>query len=314
MVGASELSRWKKETTAFCIVMSLLVLFDGAVIAARIYVRTAMIKGSLGWDDALLCLSYALFTAVCLMAMVDLEMVPSSVVYGMNSVPVSEFWLHEVKQVLFYVSSGFAKTAAALVLLRLTPDRSIRWLLIGSIGTVVIWTIVSTIATFVWCYYSDSDSLDACRSSVYFRAVFNIIIDYFYALLPVFMLRNTQMPLRLKIGALVLLCMGLFASTATVIRLVLLITMPTTGAEHQILLFILWTNVEVGLSIFAAGATALRPLLRRLPTCWLIKSRPGREGSEAYELESGSQSMRMRWTRNAGPQLDPISTGRFGCS
>lgn len=48
----------------------------------------------------------------------------------------------------------------------------------------------------------------ACSQIGYFRTVSNIFIDWFYALLPIFMLWKVHMSIRIKISVMLLLGLG----------------------------------------------------------------------------------------------------------
>lgn len=48
----------------------------------------------------------------------------------------------------------------------------------------------------------------ACTQVGYFRTITNIMIDYFYALLPIYILRKVRMSTRLKISVILLLGLG----------------------------------------------------------------------------------------------------------
>lgn len=76
---------------------------------------------------------------------------------------------------------------------------------------VGIWTVVMTVYTSWLCAQKGSSNYagsDTCRNIGYFRTISNIFIDYFYALLPIYMLWNIQMSTKLKISVLLLLGLG----------------------------------------------------------------------------------------------------------
>jgi hypothetical protein len=111
-----------------------------------------------------------------------------------------------------FISSGLVKLAVAMVLYRLAATKRLRWLLIGSMVVVVIWTTVMTLFSSWICAKGGSSnfaSSQTCANVGFFRTVSNIFIDYFYALLPIHMLRGVQMSRKLKASALFLLGLGI---------------------------------------------------------------------------------------------------------
>lgn len=115
-------------------------------------------------------------------------------------------------QLTVYIDSGLVKLAVALVLLRLATTRALRWLLITSMVVVVVWTIVMTIYASYLCAGTGSSSYagsKTCNFVGYFRTTSNIVIDYFYALLPVYMFWDVKLRLTLKLSVMALLGLGI---------------------------------------------------------------------------------------------------------
>lgn len=142
----------------------------------------------------------------------------------------------------------------------------------------------------------------ACTQVGYFRTITNIFIDYFYALLPIYILRKVKMSTKLKVSVLLLLGLGALyvtpfpslalishetqlgrvywqaythhsysASSATIVKLVIIVRLSTAkGEEAQALHYdlLLWADIELGMATFAASAAALRPLLKHIPNIW----------------------------------------------
>lgn len=97
------------------------------------------------------------------------------------------------------------------MLLRIVTKKGLRLLLYLSMVVVIAWTIVMTLYASWLCATSGSSNYAGSKTCMYvgyFRTSTNIIIDYFYALLPVYILWNVQMNLKLKLSALLLLGLG----------------------------------------------------------------------------------------------------------
>lgn len=104
------------------------------------------------------------------------------------------------------------KIAVALVLLRIAVTKGLRRLLIGSMVIVVVWTIIMTVYTSHLCATKGASNYagsKTCNVVGYFRTSTNIVIDYFYALLPVYILWNVKMQLMLKLTTIFLLGLGI---------------------------------------------------------------------------------------------------------
>ncbi|KAI3394015.1 hypothetical protein diail_3333, partial [Diaporthe ilicicola] len=146
--------------------------------------------------------------------------------------------------------------------------------LIVSIVVVLIWTFVTTLFASWLCATNGTTSYvsnSTCTVVGQFRTISNIFIDFFYALMPILLIRKAKMNFQMKLSVCLLLGLGLFASTATIAKLVIVMRLPTADAAGQKSLhyqLLIWADVELGMAIFCASAAALRPLLRKFSTIW----------------------------------------------
>ncbi|KAI1430136.1 hypothetical protein F5Y12DRAFT_709145 [Xylaria sp. FL1777] len=277
----------------------LFLVLDTLVVFTRVYVRTIVIPRGFGWDDFVLCLTYVGFV-------ISLGLGFTAMYYGYAADDVQP-WYDKDKATMFtygnqttlYISAGLVKLAVALVLLRISVSKGIRLLLIISMVIVGIWTIITIVFASGICATGGSSNWagsQKCTDVGYFRTISNIFIDYFYALLPVYILRGSQLQTKLKLIAIFLLGLGIFASTATIVKLVIIVRLSSAkGQEANDLHFdlLLWADIELGLAILAASAAALRPLLRHIPA-----------------LFDGTTKHRSRGTQESGPYHELMVNSR----
>ncbi|KAI3331974.1 hypothetical protein HD806DRAFT_546218 [Xylariaceae sp. AK1471] len=263
----------------------LFLVLDTIVVALRVYVRTVVVTRGFGWDDFVLCLTWMGFV-------ISLGFGFAAMRYG-YAAEDQQPWYDPAKvtqytyanQTTLYVAAGLVKLAVALVLFRISVARGVRWLLIGSMVVVGIWTVITVVFASWLCATNGTSNWagsETCTRVGYFRTISNIFIDYFYALLPVYILRGSQMKTRLKLIAIFLLGLGIFASSATIVKLVIIVRLPyATGKDAKGLHYdlLLWADIELGLAILAASAAALRPLLRHIPALLDGTSKHGTHGT-----------------------------------
>ncbi|KAL1864570.1 hypothetical protein Daus18300_007585 [Diaporthe australafricana] len=256
--------------------MVVLLVLDAMALVARVYVRVFMIK-AFWWDDATLCLSFLGYILACIMGFL-------SIYFGYAYDGPSGDWPHYnparaaqflyANQLTLYLTSGVVKVAVALVLLRLAFSKRYRVTLIISVVVVLIWTFVTTLFSSWLCLTNGTTSYvssSTCTVVGQFRTISNIFIDFFYSGLPILIIRKANMNFRLKLSVCLLLGLGLVASTATIVKLVIILRLPTAEGEAQKILhyqLLIWADVELGLAIFCASAAALRPLLRLFSRKW----------------------------------------------
>ncbi|KAI1369556.1 hypothetical protein F5Y08DRAFT_97124 [Xylaria arbuscula] len=264
----------------------LFLVLNTIVVFSRVYVRTVVIPGGFGWDDFVLCLTYTGFV-------ISIGLGFAAMHYGYAATDVQP-WYDVATATMFtygnqttlYVSAGLVKLAVALVLLRITVSKALRIILLISIGIVGVWTVITVVFASGICAKGGSSNWagsQRCTDVGYFRTISNIFIDYFYALLPIYILRGSQLQTKLKYIAIFLLSLGIFASTATIVKLVIIVRLPYAKGEaadglHYDLL--LWADIELGLAILAASAAALRPLLRHVPALFDGTTKNGTRGTE----------------------------------
>jgi len=218
------------------------LVLDSLVVFARVYVRTIIIKHGFGYDDLALCLTYIGYvlslgfgftamrygyaaedvqpyydktkaTRVCisLLAIGDWRMLQSVMTsYWLTTNGNLQFTYAD--QTTLYISAGLVKVAVALVLFRISVSKGMRLLLLGSMVVVGVWTIITVIYASWLCATSGSSNWagsETCSRVGYFRTISNIFIDYFYALIPIYILRGTKMKRKLKLIALFLLGLGI---------------------------------------------------------------------------------------------------------
>ncbi|KAI7780597.1 hypothetical protein LA080_015880 [Diaporthe eres] len=282
--------------------MTVFLVVDAVIITARVYVRTFMIR-AFGWDDATLCLSFVGFVIACIMGFMSIYFG-----YAYDGPPKDWPNFDEDKaqkylyanQLTLYLTSGVAKLAVALVLFRLAINKRFQVIIAASMAVVIVWTFATTLFSSWLCITHGTTSYlssSTCTAVGLFRTISNVFIDYFYAFLPIFIVKRAKMNTQMKVSVCILLGLGFFASAATIAKLVIIVRLSTVDKEAQEILhyqLLIWADVELGLAIFCASAAALRPLLRRFPMIW---------GS----AKTGSSNTPYGRTAGAGASCDPLS-------
>jgi hypothetical protein len=295
------------------------LILDTIAVGGRVYVRTKMITRGWGLDDYAMVVTYLGYV-------IHAGFHFTSMRYGYaaedkqpyyDAAKMTQFYF--ANQLTIYITAGLAKIAVALILYRLASTKRMRWIIIISIIVAAIWTLVMTLFTSWLCVKNGASSYassELCSRVGYFRTSSNIVIDYFYALLPIYLLWGVQMTRRLKLSVLFLLGLGIFASSATIVKLVVIIrltTAPPKEAEAMRYDLLLWADIELGLAIFAASAAALRPLLKHLPGIWDTLRTPKSHNSNSdavgpyREIYPGREMDRLS-KQTGRTELRPIPT------
>lgn len=130
--------------------------------------------------------------------------------------------------------------------------------------------------------------------SVYVYSAANIALDWYYALamVPLIWALQTMKPV-VKVSAILILGMGLFASIATLIRLKYLVGFADSRDPLLAIVPVgLWSWVEECLGMCAACIATFRPLLRLIPG---VRGASGNSGASPAYAGSGGDVMFVTW-------------------
>ncbi|KAK7971542.1 hypothetical protein PG989_016558 [Apiospora arundinis] len=249
-------------------------------VALRTYVRAFMVK-SFGLDDGFIILSVliALGSWICLCLQVP---------YGLGRhglVIPTEQRMH-FEHISFWktvmtdgFAMGFLRVSMALSLMRL--NREIKWYkysLYAIIVFVVLYTIQATVVLFTYCKpYSgwwefqwmnpfDPRCFDfnLFLDLTYWNISCNIFTDICLGVLPIPIVWNLKMKLRLRLYVIAILNLGYFSIVAGICKAVFMLT--TGGSPDNTFDYWVhfWQNLQLNIGIIAACAQFLRPLLGRV--------------------------------------------------
>ncbi|TKX25240.1 hypothetical protein C1H76_2473 [Elsinoe australis] len=264
---------------ALVIVNALFMGITALAVAMRIYVRAAM-KRQLGMDDVFI--GIALFFALAL---------------GLNSIVANQFFGWDrhiwdlpfsmyanslitamVGKILFTLAATFTRISLILFFYRLVKDahlRWYRWLLHASI----IWTVAVGItfiflsvficlpvkAYWTWPPIPTQKCIDEGLVTL-IAGVINSVTDLLVTLLPVPLIMRLRLPVKQRLGVLVLLCLGIVVTAAGVIRTYYIWKSLIGSWDITWYAFHLWIAacVEIDLAVLCACAPALKPLFSSL--------------------------------------------------
>ncbi|KAK1566070.1 uncharacterized protein LY79DRAFT_529490 [Colletotrichum navitas] len=272
-----------KTSTILGVVISFAVL-SWLCVAFRMHVRIKMVR-SLGWDDFFVILSLLSITTGSVGVCVSTK-------YGLGR-HIGTLSAYEVKAYLrtFYVANGTYQISTALMkisllfqYLRIYDQPSfIRRACIFTLVVVAVWAIPYTVVSWIPCmpvqaYWDWSipatrwayGSLDAKVFSTTYEshAAVNIALDLLVLMLPVPLYFEPNMPLRSRLGLLVLLSMGIAVNCVSVARYVTILqhksaTYPTIDFPWYAPVSIVLACVEVDLAMVTSSIPIFWPVIRQ---------------------------------------------------
>ncbi|KAK5119025.1 hypothetical protein LTR62_000236 [Meristemomyces frigidus] len=248
-------------------------------IGLRIWVRGFIIK-AFGKDDWVMMATQVIFT-IYLVCQIG------GVAYGTGQhLKDLEDWRAERAlafwwgcEVTYALSTVVMKVAIGLLLLRVAINRIHIWIVrlvvlsccvCGGGLAVVLFFQCSPISAFWTLNPDDGHCIDpeVLSGLTWTISGLNVLADWVFAILPGFVVKDLQMPLRRKISVACIMAFACIGSTATIVR------MPSVGALKESSLgwngdflydttgIAIWTTVEVGIGITAGCIATLWPLVQ----------------------------------------------------
>ncbi|PNS18978.1 hypothetical protein CAC42_6073 [Sphaceloma murrayae] len=285
---------------ALVVVNAIFMAITALAVWLRLHVR-ATVKRQLGADD--------FFIAVALVFAIGLGVnsIIANQLYGWDrhiwELPFSMYpqslQTAMSGKILFTLAATFTRISLILFFYRLVKDAQIkwyRWMLHASI----IWTVAVGItfiflsificlpikAYWTWPPMPTQQCIDE-GVVVLAAGIINSVTDLMVTLLPVPIIMRLRLPVKQRLGVLVLLCLGIVVTAAGVVRTYYIWKSLIDSWDITWYAFYLWIAacVEIDLAVICACAPALKPLFSGLASRMsngissIVSPRPGSPGS-----------------------------------
>jgi hypothetical protein len=219
----------------------------------------------------------------------------AAVPYVFNHKP-NEFFLSDnqaafkkaaIAQPIWAWSMAFIKVSFALMLLRISPSKSLRRFLWGMIILQIVLAVYNTLATLLQCVpvHKQWDLLGTVPGHCWSRktirinsitvSVINVTTDFMLALLPISFLRRVQRPLRERVIVGALMGLGFFAGVASILKIVSVEGYGRTGdLMNESITIGMWSVIEELVGFIVICIPCLRSAFQHvLRYCGLVSTR-----------------------------------------
>ncbi|KAF4633857.1 hypothetical protein G7Y89_g4267 [Cudoniella acicularis] len=221
----------------------------------RFYVRLGILK-FIGREDWLMIAAMILLTMLCSLCLVAIN-------YGlgahMQNIPTPDkvigFKYIFICELLYVVTTAVTKLSIGVYFLRLSSKRYQVWVIYT---TLVVVMIFSTIGGEGKCLRSPILS-----NVTYAHAAMSAVTDWSFGILPIFFVRKMQMNPRTKLSVVLILSLGFFASSATIVRIFYIKSLTKTDDwSWEGINLVKWSMVEPAIAITASNIATLRPMFK----------------------------------------------------
>jgi len=285
------------------------------LVALRVYARLFMVR-AFGVDDGLIIAAALLGLSAWICLVVQTQ-------YGLGKhavfTPIDD--RKKFEEITFWktvfsdgVAMGLLRISMALSLMRLKRDlKWYKWSLYAVIAFVVLYSIQAIVWLFVYCtpfsgwwefqwmnpFDPRCHDFNIFLDLTYWNIACNIFTDVCLGALPVPIIWNLKMKLRVKLYVIGILNLGYLAVLMGVLKAVFMLT--TGGHPDAIFDYWVhfWQNMQLNIGIIAACASFLKPLVGRMlkinsSAGYYPSDQPygrsgqmGYGGSNAYGIRSG---------------------------
>ncbi|KAH6709527.1 hypothetical protein BKA61DRAFT_614489 [Leptodontidium sp. MPI-SDFR-AT-0119] len=270
-------------------VLGLFLGLSLVFVLLRVYVKTFLSK-SWGSDDTLLIVSLITFITYCACS-------ATGVHYGTGR-HVTDIPPKDVPKALYYwflceifyaVTTLLIRLSIAVFLLRICIKPLHKKIVYGTSIVMIAFTVFYFFlvifqckpTSYFWGQYEGQKgsciNVAAIPNASIAHSALSFTADWILGLLPVALIWDLKMNTRTKVSVGILMSLGLLAGVATMIRVpyikVLALTDDFLFATTDVAI---WSTVEPGLGLCAAGGATLRPLFRKFYNLSTLRSRPTR--------------------------------------
>ncbi|KAK8111646.1 uncharacterized protein PG998_008103 [Apiospora kogelbergensis] len=285
------------------------VVLSSIATLLRVYCRGFVTK-AFGLDDWLAVVAQILFLVF---SAYEITGVSYGTGHHFSDIPTENFskamqmwWTCEPTYVLTNMA---IKASIAIFLSRICVER---------IHKIIIWSILALTEVYslfffllfvlqcrptalFWLRYTPEPPAGMCldatvvAKSFYAYSAISCLTDWTYSLLPIMLVWNLQMNLKMKLSVMVLLAAGVIASSATIVRFPYLYSLTDVDDFlYSTSDVAIWSTVETGIAITTAGFATLRPL--SAPSSASDPRRPGylKTNSRSRMTNKGSRNMGTR--------------------
>ncbi|KAJ5358873.1 uncharacterized protein N7496_011286 [Penicillium cataractarum] len=279
--------------------------------------------GKFGADDILMVSALCLAVIGSIMVTLAIKLGFGQELSSINTSNVSKIIMHDYLTQTFGLAGGALGRISFIVfiiglLVQKRSHRIILWILIGlqvivnSIFIIILFVQCPGHASAIWAHSGKAKCWDLHVQAYYgyFQGAFNSATDLYLAVFSTCIFWNLNLKVRVKVGLVALLGMGIFAMIASIIKTVQTRVLATSDSEPTTATidYDRWIYIETYLVIITASIPCIRSLLR--PTnSRKISSSDTHELSSRYAISSMRSRTRRRDSSIDGKRIINVSEG-----
>ncbi|KAF1990206.1 hypothetical protein K402DRAFT_369989 [Aulographum hederae CBS 113979] len=280
-LAAQQLSPRAADDTSqlsndFIIVASICTFLTFVTVILRFWTRIKVVR-SVGWDDWVTLMSVLTFYVQTASQIVIRVQTDGKTAFPLDALLMTVNMII-VSEVFYLATITLLKIALGIFFLRILikPWQRTTIYCVMAISTIFGVAMIC-FASFLCGYVPNPETYltrklaGKCVSDesqlgmMYTHGVISAVTDWIYALLPMLMLRDSQLRRREKITVAFIILLGVIGSVASLVRFAYIHDLTASFIDYfpSVVMIGIWSNIEPGLGITASCLATLRPLFRR---------------------------------------------------
>ncbi|KAH8837786.1 hypothetical protein MCOR27_004010 [Pyricularia oryzae] len=238
----------------------------------RFWAKVARSEGGLWWDDYILLVSWVCMYATALVNSIMVSLGSGKHIFAVDPSRLGDLTLlANVAGTTSILAAQLSKTSFGMTLLRIATDRLTRVLVWFAIVTINLAMTANLLSQWfqcnppakVWIPMLPGDCWRAEQSIMSIvMAAYSGAIDIMLVLVPWKIVLSLQMRLPEKIGIASAMSLGVFAGVAACVKAAYIPGLAAGDFTFAASELLIYSYLEIGLSIIAASIPALRVLVR----------------------------------------------------
>ncbi|KAJ3580275.1 hypothetical protein NPX13_g278 [Xylaria arbuscula] len=226
-----------------------------------------------------------------------------------------------VQNVLLSLASDLSKTSFGFTLIRVTEAKMKKLVivLIILLNIIYFFTIIFTFfkcspAIYSWLPKETCWDIWRYIKFAIFGGSFSAAVDFVFALVPWFLVRNLNMKRAEKLGVAIAMSFGTIAGITALIRTVFLPSLASSTFSTKATTLVIWYVAEPATTIIAASIPVLRALIKELHTSGAKYFSGEKYGSGRPDASGVKASKGASKTRRVSASHQPSSDNGYWLS
>ncbi|KAE8355042.1 hypothetical protein BDV28DRAFT_163656 [Aspergillus coremiiformis] len=303
---------------------------SGLLVALRCYVRLRILRKFLSEDGVIIAALLCAFGVLACFVGESYHGIGRLYISQEDYRVLTEYMFYHAILIVFGIS--LVKVSLAVFLLRFAPPKkTLKKFIIGMLVFLILFTIACIMSLILQCLpiraawdFSMRATAKCYSAKIYlsigqFNSAVNIVTDFVFATLPVFMFYKLRINKRTRLSLMGILSLGYFACAAAIVKTVLQSRFLDEPNPFRNCQYLIWNCIELNVGIIAASFPTIKPLVKSILGTTLSFTSGARSSNlhngQGYQVQFGYEMHTLQHNRTVKEDLKySVQIGTFNGS